>query len=121
VAAACSSSPPQPTPIPPTLTPLEQEEETHMRAWEDGGRSTNWLARQGVRVIHPHGEDLGDSMALPDCSPAFPVAGTEYGLYYLPSDELYEGFNRIIHTDLCFTSEDDAIRAGYRRAPHGVR
>jgi hypothetical protein len=124
LAAGCDAlvpSPPTPTPVPPTLTRLERIDVDAVDAWFAEGNSDKHggLLRRGVRVTVPvRPGDRGDnSYASPECSPAYPVIGTEDGVYFLPSDELYKGLWTSLLRGLCFASEEDAVRAGYRRAP----
>jgi hypothetical protein len=111
---------PTPTPAPPTPTRLQREESELLSAWHQVNDKHGTLLRQGVRVAAPVSADHDDdnTITLPTCSPAFPVIGTDYGVYYLPSDELYRGLWTGIYRSLCFASEEDAVRAGYQRGPH---
>jgi hypothetical protein len=104
-----------------TPTPLEQEDEEQRHGFLVEGDEHAWLARRGIRVTQPISLSTSGSDDLRHgCSPVFPVVGTSYGIYYLPSDELYRGVVGL-YLALCFASEQDAINAGYRRGPHGPR
>src|SRR5439155_18127281 len=99
---ACLSPQPTPTAEPPTMTADERADAAlldELLAVDDKDRPA-WLARRGVRVIRQLGADA--------CPAAFPVAATAYGIYYLPSDELYAGMTGL-WVELCFTTEQDAI------------
>ena len=116
-----------PTPIPPTPTRLEQEYEASVDSWRERTQLTRGhdvLQRQGVRVTSPSSNRIGDNYEyLSACSDQYPVMGTEFGQYFLPEDAaedtdfsfaVYIG----LYVDLCFASEEDAVRAGYQRGPH---
>lgn len=135
---ACSPSPSltdlqtPPTREAATLTPLQQEFQVHQQAYNEAkgepykrtAQGDAWLSRRGVRVVARSGLEI---QAHPEgCPPSFPVRGTESGLYFLPSDELYRdrqtGMSSEFFSDqLCFASEQDAVQVGYRRGPHGSR
>jgi len=100
-------------------TRLEREEDGLISAWHAAPDKHGTLLRRGIRVAAPVSTDTSDNASsLPECSPAFPVVGTEYGVYYLPSDELYRSIWTSLYRGVCFASEEDATRAGYQCGPH---
>jgi hypothetical protein len=109
------------TPVPPTRTRLQQADFDQSTPWFDVEDKHGEQLRRGVRVSVPvssSDQENSSNAAFPACSPAFPVVGTEYGVYYLPSDELYNSLWTQLFRSLCFAAEEGAVRAGYQRGPH---
>jgi hypothetical protein len=119
----CTSIPfgqaPEPTPPPPTLTPVESavlERDREFRALSEDEKLSR-LTAAGVRVIHQSlVDDTNDDSITIGCPTQFPVAAIDEGWYFLPSDEIYSTF--WIFPRLCFLTEQDAVSAGYQRGPH---
>jgi hypothetical protein len=116
----CSALVSAPTPTQPIPTPtrLERERDAMRYAYDHATPADAWLARQGVRVIQAEVKSVGLDM---ECPNTFPVAAVSYGVYYLPSDDLYPksgDIDSFLDLQLCFATEQDAINAGYQRGPH---
>jgi hypothetical protein len=121
VSAGCSLLLLAPTPTPPAIptpTQLERERDAIQNSFDQATPADAWLVQRGVRVIQPESASIE---APSDCPSTFPIVGVAYGVYYLPSDELYPKpgeLDSLLNLRHCFAAEQDAINAGYRRGPH---